>query len=207
MALISNCDSAYRNSYIEEIRKYLPLTIYGKCGKQCLGSECRELISRDFKFFFLFENSLCRDYITEKIFDTLKYDIIPVVMGVGNYSYYVPKSGFINGLDFDSPKKLADYLNYLNENKTAYNDYFKWKKYIKTDSNVVSAGYLCEMCIKLNLEENLGYVEKNELTLVKQRFGLFENCFQPKFEPEVKFSIKNLTQLIYSYYMSPENKR
>ena len=32
----------------------------------------------------------------------------------------MPKSGYINGLDFKSGKDLGKYLNYLDSNKTAF---------------------------------------------------------------------------------------
>ena len=34
-----------------------------------------------YKFYFAFENSLCDDYITEKFFNMLKHNIVPVVLG------------------------------------------------------------------------------------------------------------------------------
>ncbi len=40
-------------------------------------------------FFFAFENSLCIDYVSEKFFHIIKFNIIPVVLGSGNYNYYV----------------------------------------------------------------------------------------------------------------------
>jgi hypothetical protein len=52
----------------------------------------------------------------------------------------VPKSGFINAADYKSPKELANYLNYLDSNKTAYNSYFKWKKHVKFDLANVNFG-------------------------------------------------------------------
>ena len=62
--------------------------------------DCKEIISKKYKFYFAFESSLCKDYVTEKFFEILPYDIIPVVYGYGSYSTYVPKSGFINALDY-----------------------------------------------------------------------------------------------------------
>jgi hypothetical protein len=37
------------------------------------------------------------------------------------------KGSFINADDFESPKELAEYLNYLTTNETAYLEYFDWK--------------------------------------------------------------------------------
>lgn len=66
--------------------------------------------------------------------------------------YKIPKSGFINVNDYANPKELADYLLYLDRNKTAYNSYFKWKKHISYLSQVQAFNPICNMCIQLHLE-------------------------------------------------------
>ncbi len=96
--MISNCrGTSKRRKYIREMQKYEQIDVYGKCGKKVCSdkyqhaktSNCRGKISNEYKFFLAFENSHCKDYITEKFFSTLKFNIIPVVFGIGNYSYYV----------------------------------------------------------------------------------------------------------------------
>ena len=51
--------------------------------------------------------------------------VIPVVYGAAAYSQIAPPHSFIDVLDFESPKKIADYLQYLDQNDTAFNEYFK----------------------------------------------------------------------------------
>ena len=94
--------------YIEELRKYIKVDIYGGMGKPCPKEFrdrnknvttinnahpnegiCKEIIYHEYKFYFAFENSICEDYITEKFFLTLLRPIIPVVLGAGPYDYYV----------------------------------------------------------------------------------------------------------------------
>lgn len=144
------------------MQKYAPVEIYGECGLKCpvkkenryLSKSCREILSREYKFFLAFENSFCEDYVTEKLFDSLLFDSIPVVLGLGNYEKWLPKSAYINALDFQSPRHLTEYLLYLSKNTTAYNSYFKWKKYIKLTNNEYKS--FCDMCIKLHLEDFFG---------------------------------------------------
>lgn len=208
--LASNCDSrSKREELVVELRRFIPVDSYGKCGtKKCPDDDkkidCREFLAQEYMFFLAFENSLCYGYITEKLFDTLKFNVIPVVLGYGNYSYYLPKSAFINALDFDSPKSLADYMSYLARNKTAYNSYFAWKKFMQIDEKKSMGGYLCEMCIRLHLEENLGIVQHKQLKNLKKSFGLFENCLDIGFYDAKHFNVTKLNRTIYSYYMSPE---
>ena len=203
-ALISNCGADnLRMRFIQELSKFMRVDIYGKCGKKCPDNiDCRQYLSENYKFIFLFENSNCRDYITEKFFDTLKYDIVPVVLGAGNYSYYAPKSSYINVLDFETPKSLSDYLLYLESNKTAYNSYFKWKKYLNYDKMHPTNSYLCEMCIQLHVESFTGEIKKKQLNSMKNRYGMNENCYGPDLRFYFEF-IKG-KHLNPSFYMSPE---
>jgi hypothetical protein len=96
-AIISNClESAVtsaRMDYINEMRKHINVDVFGACGIKCGDIDrerfCKHDISRKYKFFLAFENSFCKEYISEKFFDTIRFDIVPVVLGDGPYEYYV----------------------------------------------------------------------------------------------------------------------
>ena len=60
-----------------------------------------------------FENSNCQDYITDDLWKILNSNIVPVVMGGGNYTRDAPEKSVINVNDFPSVKTLADYLIHL----------------------------------------------------------------------------------------------
>ena len=91
VALISNCWSkSGRIDYIERLRTYINVDIFGACGTPCPNrNDCKRTLASEYKFYFAFENSYCEDYITEKFFEILQFDVIPVVMGFGPYDYYV----------------------------------------------------------------------------------------------------------------------
>merc|ERR1711894_870320 len=65
---------------------------------------------QEYKFYLAFENSICRDYVTEKFFQRMKQGIVPVVFGGADYSSIAPTHSYIDVKDFDTPKDLADYL-------------------------------------------------------------------------------------------------
>jgi hypothetical protein len=181
-ALISNCGAQNeRMNYINELRKYVAVEVHGACGVPCPANvgDCREWVGRKYKFFFAFENSNCKDYITEKFFLMLKYDIIPVVIGGGNYSRFVPKSGYINGLDFKSAKDLGTYLNYLDSNKTAFNSYFKWKKHVNFLDYTVSYAFICEMCIQAHLDHYFE-IKKKTIHDFDKYWNKQTQCFNTK---------------------------
>lgn len=104
-AVISNCGApSARMDYIRALQKYATIDVFGNCGKKCpenfvngTRGNCKQIISEEYKFILVFENSFCKEYITEKLFDILRYNIIPVVYGGGDYKRYV--SIKINFLD------------------------------------------------------------------------------------------------------------
>lgn len=75
-ALISNCIATVKRlEYINELKKYVPIDVFGKCGTKCsekfrnkTDSECKENVYKEYKFYLAFENSICKDYLTEKFF-------------------------------------------------------------------------------------------------------------------------------------------
>lgn len=72
---VSNCGSRNnRLTYATELGRYIDVDIFGNCGqKTCPRSkhkQCMEMLNKEYKFYLSFENSNCKDYITEKFFDT-----------------------------------------------------------------------------------------------------------------------------------------
>ena len=131
----SNCNTAIkREEYVKQLSSYINVDIYGACGDtvQCPRSEhakCMKMIENKYMFYIAFENSLCLDYITEKLYNALQLFIVPIVMGGADYQRAAPPNSYINVQDYKSLEDLAKYLHYLQENRTAYNQYFEWKKY------------------------------------------------------------------------------
>ncbi|XP_041366045.1 alpha-(1,3)-fucosyltransferase C-like [Gigantopelta aegis] len=149
---VSNCRTpGERHKYVQKMKKTISVDIFGGCGdKKCPsnnGTFCGQMLSRDYKFYLAFENSLCYDYLTEKVFQYITQQIVLVVRGGGNYSKFLPPNSFINTADFKSPKLLAEYLLYLDKNHTAYVEYFKWRNHYYVGTNE-SPG--CLLCKKLS---------------------------------------------------------
>lgn len=77
---VSNCHPRnQRMHYAKELSKYIQVDIYGTCGSlRCPRSQsqaCFDMLDEDYKFYLAFENSNCKDYITEKFFvNGLGYD-------------------------------------------------------------------------------------------------------------------------------------
>ncbi len=98
------------------------------------------------------------DYITEKYFWNLQYNIVPIVMDLnGIYAKMVPAGSFINALNFPTVKALADYLKVLDKNDDKYNEYFWWKKHYVLGSS----SDVCELCSKLHNPSHPVTIQKN----------------------------------------------
>ncbi|KAL7056942.1 hypothetical protein AAHC03_018989 [Spirometra sp. Aus1] len=149
VALISNTNPRNRRmKYIDKLAKYIDVDVYGRGRRYCPpdGDTCLRQLSLQYKFYLAFENSDCKDYITEKLFiNALMFSMLPVVMGAPRSSYcaLAPPNSFIHVDDFSSPADLADYLIWLDRNDTAYASYFAWQEYGKI---VTETRTDCRLC-------------------------------------------------------------
>ncbi|XP_001607468.1 alpha-(1,3)-fucosyltransferase C [Nasonia vitripennis] len=152
----SNCETrSRRESYVEELERYVPVAKYGQCSEEpgcpknqdCFKSD----VEPNYFFYLSFENSLCKDYVTEKFFNALKYNVVPVVYGGANYSRFAPPKSYIDALDFETPKDLAEYLVRLSRNETEYKSYFDWKRLYGLSRPTKRV--VCDLCELLNAEQ------------------------------------------------------
>jgi hypothetical protein len=115
-----------REEYVRQLSLYVSVDIFGNCTKKC-PYNCDEMLRAEYKFYLAFENSWCPDYVTEKFIRPYVYDAVPIVLGGADYSQFAPINSYINAMDFESPKELADYLILLDKSNTLYAQYFNWK--------------------------------------------------------------------------------
>ena len=74
---VTNCGSKNgRLKYAQELQKYIPVDIYGLCGPLTCDRNhdhhCLEMLRKEYKFYLSFENSNCKDYISEKFWKALR---------------------------------------------------------------------------------------------------------------------------------------
>ncbi|EFO21676.2 fucosyl transferase, variant [Loa loa] len=144
LQLVSNCQTrSKREFYVEELRTYIPITQHGRCNNSTCDEECEVKEAAQHRFYLAFENSICRDYITEKLFKCLVRLLVPIVLKKSIYEGILPPRSFIAADDFTSPRELAEYLQYLSNNSTAYLSYFEWTRHYQKTFGVSS---YCELC-------------------------------------------------------------
>ncbi|ELT91974.1 hypothetical protein CAPTEDRAFT_65511, partial [Capitella teleta] len=129
---VSNCETpSQREVYVKELQRHIDVDVFGSCGDidQCpRGSSPDSCIAKtinEYKFYLSFENSLCEEYYTEKLVRTLWSNVIPIVMGLNDYSTILPPGSFIDVRNFSSPQRLAEFLREVSEDDEQYNSFIE----------------------------------------------------------------------------------
>lgn len=126
VTFISNCfDDSGRKKYVDQLCQYAPVDVYGHCGPLSCGRRryaqhfyqpetdlCMAFAGENYLFFLAFENSFCKDYVTEKLYNLLFYPLVPVVYSGVDYAEILPPHSYINARDY-TPKQLAGVLQHL----------------------------------------------------------------------------------------------
>ncbi|KAK2152927.1 hypothetical protein LSH36_314g00003 [Paralvinella palmiformis] len=177
---VSNCWApSARMEYARRLSHYVDVGVFGNCGNLTCAKgnkTCIEQVSGTYMFYLAFENSFCRDYATEKVFRTLQLTMVPIVYGYANYTAVLPPRSYIDVRDYDSPEKLAEYLQRLKRNVTEYEQYFAWKKHFRilfrrhyTDNGI------CRLCSILHDNR---YRYKTNFNPVKDYWDPKKLCFE-----------------------------
>ncbi|XP_050687630.1 3-galactosyl-N-acetylglucosaminide 4-alpha-L-fucosyltransferase FUT3-like isoform X2 [Eriocheir sinensis] len=162
VAFISNCnDASGRLDYVTKLRRHAPVDVYGRCGDlKCGGSlytledyradqePCLQFAGLTYLFYLAFENALCADYVTEKLYNLLYYPIVPVVLGAAEYPLLMPPHSYINARDY-SPAQLAQKLLHLAHHPKEYQEYLSWRQYY-LPSTIGGNRLLCDLCVRLH---------------------------------------------------------
>ena len=177
----SDCDPpSDRDSYIEELMKYIDVDSYGRClHNKDLPEELQDPLTFNsegvmnivgkYKFAIAFENALCNDYLTEKFWRPLYAGAVPIVRGSPTIKDWAPsKQSIIVAEDFPTPKDLAEYLKFLDGNDAEYEKYLAWKTegvtnkqlladynsrewFIENEGLSFIDGFQCYVCDQLHL--------------------------------------------------------
>ncbi|XP_059147761.1 alpha-(1,3)-fucosyltransferase C-like [Physella acuta] len=156
---VSHCQTlSRREDYVRRMTSRVNVHVYGACGNYTCGDRgyamggskdmCLELLSRNYKFYLSFENSFCRDYISEKFFNLYPdIHVIPVVRGGADYSTVAPPNAIIDAKDFKTPEDLGQHLHNLARDKNQYLAMLKNKNRLTVRQQ---SNFACDLCKALH---------------------------------------------------------
>lgn len=179
---VSHCNVfSKRELLVKSLQEFIDVDVYGKCGTlSCrrLSPECDEMLNTTYKFYFAFENTLCIDYLTEKLYNTINNFVIPVIYSGADISRFLPPKSYIDANEFETVESLANYIKFLSETPEEYVKYFWWKKYYK----IIRWDDMefCQICQKLN-EPNFN-MKRQTYVNIKEWF--YRNACK---KPTIKF--------------------
>ena len=140
LMLISNChDTNNRLDYARELMKEIDVDSFGACLRNRNISEVipagpgigrreeKAYLLRQYPFVISFENSNEPDYITEKLWEQLRYGSIPLYYGAPNVEEYLPGPYSIIEAEKYHPKDLARLLKDILQDETLYRSFFAWR--------------------------------------------------------------------------------
>lgn len=129
-----------RDAYVQELMKYIKVDSLGQClnNKELPEKYKDSLLFEDkgfykivakYKFTLAFENAICDDYLTEKIWRPLEIGSVPIYRGSPSILDWMPNNHSVILVDdFAGPKELAEFLKKLDTNDTEYLKYLEFKK-------------------------------------------------------------------------------
>jgi len=114
---------------------------------------------RGYKFYLSFENQYhCKDYFTEKLWHHgYLAETVPIVWGGvrDDYKSVLPPNSYIFAEDYTA-EGLVDYIQYLDNNDTAYKEYFKWRDLeqyqIPQYNRATGLCQICRMIYGINID-------------------------------------------------------
>ncbi|GFR74744.1 alpha-(1,3)-fucosyltransferase C [Elysia marginata] len=181
---VSHCERPSRRmEYVRRMMSTVDVHIYGSCGNYSCGDrgynmggqkdECLEMLARDYKFYLSFENTLCRDYVSEKFFNLFEgVDVLPVVRGGADYQKLFPSDIFVDAGDFPSPETLGTYLKLLGKDEKNYIRMLRKKSRYRKRRHKVN--FFCDLCKRAHTGKPRHFYEN-----FYQWVRAPGNCWQP----------------------------
>lgn len=140
----------------------------------------------NYKFALALENTRnISGYVTEKIFDCLTGNIVPIYLGADDICDYISEKSFIDYRRFDNPKELLEYITNLDEDD--YKDYLKNAKLTiesLQERHMFSGEQYAENIIYMSQRANKQYF--------KVEFWLRERIYIKIVKSSIRMFIKNI---------------
>ena len=130
--IVSNPNCKQRNTFYELLNQYKKVDSLGQFKKNSdilngipRGSEEYYKIISKYKFIICFENVSQQYYLTEKIYNAFKSNVIPIYYGDPNITDIFNENTFINIKSPNDFSQTIELIKQLDNNDELYNNYFK----------------------------------------------------------------------------------
>ncbi|KAE8281358.1 Alpha-(1,3)-fucosyltransferase 9 [Larimichthys crocea] len=163
--IVSNWGAHQRRVQVyNELKKHVKVECFGGGCNQRISNDEYTKIMKGCKFYLSFENSVYKDYVTEKLYSPLIQGAVPVVLGPPreNYERLVPGDSFIHVDDFPTAKELAERLLYLDKHDDEYMKYHNWRKWYEVKMGSFGKEHACKSC--RYIQNHREYQRFNDLT-------------------------------------------
>ena len=135
---IFNINYKQRTDLGVELSKNINIDIYGTYwennGKNLLGETWNKRVSlNDYRFSLACENTIQKNYISEKFWDVILTDGVPIYLGCKNIHDYIPTDSFIylNNMNMSEMVELIDDIS--KHGKELYEKYKHHIKFLKNE--------------------------------------------------------------------------
>lgn len=143
-------------------------------------ADCKPIAN--YLFYLVFENTKCKEYITEKgFYHAYSKGAIPVIMGpsMEECEILLPPSSYLHVDNYPTPKELAEDIISISQDENKLLSFHKWRLnfdvlnehgYFKTSSQ-----HFCRVCEAMNYnDESTKIYDKEKLKLFLDKNTL---CF------------------------------
>ena len=182
----SHCTTdSEREKYVTILKQYINIEVLGACGRKWKcgkalddheTANCFSILNSTYRYYLAFENAICEEYITEKFFQTYKYDILQIVRG-GDPKVRpinIDEDAYISTSDFKNAHELGKYLQGLSLNNEQYAKMIEKKDgYELTAYMDIFQQNMCEICMRLHNPGKYKYVYED----VYKWMLTYEGCF------------------------------
>lgn len=129
-----------RDVYVQELMKHIKIDSLGQClNNKELPLEYKDSLTYSnkgfyeimgkYKFTLAFENAICDDYITEKLWRPLEVGSVPIYRGSPSVLDWMPNNHSVILVDdFLSPEALAEYIKKIDADDALYLKYLESKQ-------------------------------------------------------------------------------
>lgn len=160
MLVSSNINRSGRIEYLSELMKYIHIDSYGRLFRnsiiQCDRGRLSAIdIMRQYKFVIAFENALADDYVTEKFYNPLYANSVPVYLGAKNIEDFSPyKNCYLDVRSYNTPKDLAEAIKFYSSSKSEWMRFLNYRFCITSKFqwklNEITANPFVRLCYKID---------------------------------------------------------